>query len=446
MKATFILTFLFVSVLLAGCGDANHSSDSKTSDSTVASDTLSSEDAENTDSIDISEEDTAQPACPEPTGQYPRARAEHAGIFDPQKKRLVIYGGSLGIPINCGFPEHTYENETWMYDTECEQWSLLDSSPDHGRTRHNAVYDSRDHRMIIFGGRSREGSSGPYTLYDSIWALDLNNDSWSQITPTNSGPAARINFAMAYDSTRHRILVFGGNTSNSGLTILEQNDTWAFDLDTQTWSELTITGTLPEKRLWVSGLYDAPRDQFLIFGGGDSSAFNSNATYFNKLWALEFSSDTLQWQQIDAESSEMPDRRFWSAMAYDSIYDSILLFGGHDDGNLGNRNDLWRFETATRQWVTVHIGDTFNKPANGVCDFPPDFTNVDMQSPERRHAHVFVTGENGAWLTGGKTDCGNVDDVFAFDTTSDTWQRYHTPSVGEVCIRRGGLQCNDLCF
>ena len=90
--------------------------------------------------------------------------------------------------------------------------------------------------------------------------------------------------------------------------------------------------------------------------------------------------------------------------------------------------------------------DTWNKPANGFCDFPPDFTHVDFDAPERRNAAVFVAGDDSAWLTGGKTDCGAVDDLMRLDLESATWEDVTTATVGVSCLRKGGLNCNDLCF
>ena len=48
------------------------------------------------------------------------------------------------------------------------------------------------------------------------------------------------------------------------------------------------------------------------------------------------------------------------------------------------------------------LGDTFNKPANGFCSFPPDFTNIVPDTPERRSAHIWVAGDESVWLSGGR--------------------------------------------
>ena len=48
-----------------------------------------------------------------------------------------------------------------------------------------------------------------------------------------------------------------------------------------------------------------------------------------------------------------PDGRFWGGLIHDLGSDRYVLFGGHDDGVLGNRNDLWAFDVVARTWREV---------------------------------------------------------------------------------------------
>ena len=123
-----------------------------------------------------------EPVCPDPTGDRPMRRSEHAGIYDPVGDRLVIYGGTLAVPVNCSFPTPTFESETWIYEVDCGLWRQVGGASPGGRNRHMTVYDSSEHRMILFGGRYRSGSSGPYVLYNDLWSFDLTTETWSQIT------------------------------------------------------------------------------------------------------------------------------------------------------------------------------------------------------------------------------------------------------------------------
>ena len=50
-----------------------------------------------------------------------------------------------------------------------------------------------------------------------------------------------------------------------------------------------------------------------------------------------------------------------------------------------------------------------------------------------------------AWLVGGKTDCGVVDDVQALDLSTMAWEAVQSATAGESCLRAGGLSCDALC-
>lgn len=387
-------------------------------------------------------EEPLEDPCPPPDGLRPMRRSEHAGIFDPIGEQLIYFGGSLGVPVECSYPTPTFERETWILDLKCQLWRLIPGGPPTGRNRHAAVYDSNEHRMLIFGGRYRLGTSGDYTLYGDVWAFDLETETWSEVV-TNQGPSARINPGVAYDAEAHRMIVFGGNASASGMNYLALNDTWVLDLETNTWSELATSGT-PSARLFVSAIWDDARGRLITHGGADNGAFSPTAQYFDEVFSLDV--DTGVWTRLDDPINQRPDGRFWGGLVHDTYHDGYLLFGGHDDGVLGNRNDLWSFDPDLHVWTQIELGDTFNKPANGFCSFPPDFTNIVPDTPERRSAHIWVGGEKSVWLSGGKTDCGVIDDVMALDLESLTWVEIDTPTVGVSCLRKGGLTCNDYCF
>ncbi len=389
------------------------------------------------------ESDTGNVAeCPEPTGVRPPQISEHGGAFVPSESggQIVMFGGSLGIPENCGFPERTYETTTWLYDVSCDSWSRVESSiTPPGRTRHQMVYDSVEDRVLLFGGL---GPQGP--LADT-WALDMETMEWSEVQ-TNQGPAPRLNFAAAYDPAG-RLVIIGGNTGPSVVSINPVIDVWVLDLSTNEWIERTPTVSGPVPRLWVSGLWDENRSQMVIFGGGDDSAFTGTVEYLKDVWAWKDDGGTPGWIKLDGMAEEQPQGRFWAGWVRDETNDRYVLFAGHDDTDLGNKNDTWFFDPDSGQWSEHLAGDIPNKPPNGFCDFPADFTLVEQESPERRNGHIFVAGPNGGYAMGGKTDCGIVDDLTRFNFATDTWETLTRATAGEVCLRRGGGDsCTSMCL
>ena len=124
-------------------------------------------------------------------------------------------------------------------------------------------------------------------------------------------------------------------------------------------------------------------------------------------------------------------------ITWDKVSSKLYLFGGHDDGAVGNQNDTWSFDPATMQWSAIIDPETVNQPANGFCDFPRDFVIPNLDAPDRRASHLAVLDDTrGEWVVfGGKTDCGVIDDVWTFDLGRETWVRLLESTVGEACIR-----------
>ena len=85
------------------------------------------------------------------------------------------------------------------------------------RERHALAYDSARGKVVLFGGMSNEG----HGLGDT-WEWDGTN--WEEVTPATS-PQARVSHGLAYDSTRERVVLFGGE----GWSDRHLGDTWEWD-------------------------------------------------------------------------------------------------------------------------------------------------------------------------------------------------------------------------
>jgi hypothetical protein len=448
-----LFRIVILTVLIAGCGDSgtvggDTSTTADTLEDTSGADTSTGPDVDDDTKApeDTGSPDTkvGGPNCPPFSGERPPALSEHAGVYDPIGKRLVFHGGNPEFPVQC-IGKNSYVSETWSYLLECQQWEKLASDGPSARGRSSAVYDSNNHAMVIFGGRFRtKGASGlsPYTLYDETWRFDLVTDTWTQMVTSGQGPSARVSASAIFDPTQNRLVLFGGNSSSGGVNYIPHNDTYALDLATATWTQLQTAGA-PSPRLFAAPAYDSKRHAMIIVHGGDQNAFIG--PFLGDTWSLDLAS--LQWTQIDAGTpSQSPDRRIWGRAVYSSAKDRIVLFGGHDDGTLGNRNDLWELNPETGSWEMMQQGDTFNKPSNGICDFPPDFANVVFGIPERRGAHLFAysEAENKIFVHGGKTDCGEIDDVWELDLATYSWLDVEPATIGEVCIRYSDT-CTSIC-
>jgi hypothetical protein len=93
-----------------------------------------------------------------PPGLRPAGAITHAGIYDPVRDQLVVFGGS-------------YHNETWALSLDASpQWSRIaeDDPLPPGRIDHVTVFDPARDRMVVFGGHT-----GLTALQDS-WALEFS--------------------------------------------------------------------------------------------------------------------------------------------------------------------------------------------------------------------------------------------------------------------------------
>ena len=88
-------------------------------------------------------------------------------------------------------------------------------------------------------------------------------------------------------------------------------------------------------------------------------------------------------------------------------------------------------------------GDEFNKPPNDFCDPPADFATFDPNSPERRESHIFTNTRDGAFLFGGRTDCGVANDSWLLDLNSFGWETLNESISGMTCYRSGRTDCDD---
>jgi hypothetical protein len=81
--------------------------------------------------------------------------------------------------------------------------------------------------------------------------------------------------------------------------------------------------------------------------------------------------------------------------------------------------------------------EVVNEPAFGFCDFPTNFTEPNLDAPDRRHAHLAALDtQRGEWVVfAGKTDCGIINDVWVYDLARDAWLLRQPSTVGEACNR-----------
>ncbi len=342
-----------------------------------------------------------------------------------------------------------------------------------GRWLHGAGYDTRNDRLIVYGGHGAAGSLG------DVWVL-LNasgkggTPTWTSLNPAGLPPAARRAGMVAYDSIRNQLIVYGGTDANNYI----QTDLWllsnanglggapswtrmpvtptpevigrrAFGYDaradrmelfggivcnsnTQTCTLFNSLASLrnlsgvvqyvtesapgPSARSNATGAYDVGNGRLFVVGGNTSSAYNQARDVTGETWALSGASGsgTLSWRQAPS----LADGREYHSAIYDSRDNRLVVFGGVGLDNYV-RNDVWLLDGAgtlqSMQWL-AYAAQSSTKP-----------------KARSGAAAVYVSGQNLLLLFGGNT--GNNTFV------SDVWTlKLTAPGVASVAVLSNATQ------
>ena len=152
-----------------------------------------------------------------PAGTAPVGRSMNGspGAYDPASNRMIVFGGRDREGKNL--------NDVWVLvganGIGAHQWVELIKNGAAGsppaRSGHSTVYDSANNRLIVFGG------CGGYCVpvLNDVWVLSNANGLggtpvWTQL-PLPNGPAARTNAAASYDAVNNRLIVFGGQDGSA---------------------------------------------------------------------------------------------------------------------------------------------------------------------------------------------------------------------------------------
>jgi hypothetical protein len=149
-------------------------------------------------------------------GIAPDARGGAAAAFDPANGNFVLFGGSRGS-------SGALLDDTWVHDARAWKHVATDVHPS-ARFSSAAADDDAHHNLVLFGGYggSTSGSGSSNSPLGDTWIW--TGQSWTQMHPLTS-PSPRFGHAMAYDSFRGQVVLYGGQNGPNAVL----NDTWAWD-------------------------------------------------------------------------------------------------------------------------------------------------------------------------------------------------------------------------
>lgn len=306
------------------------------------------------------------PSCRIPVGGGIPDRSGSSAVCLPLCVRQPLLPLMLSIPLVM-FSVQAFAVEIAIPP----QWAPLDTvgSPS-PRWGHKMAYDASRDRVVLFGGDTGRVSGETWLLNGTTWTL-----------AQNYGPSARTHQAMAYDSTRNRVVMFGGTTGG--------DETWewiGFG-----WRRFGTRG--PTARAFHAMAYDSDRDRMVLFGGLNVS------TPLGDTWELEGGTT---WT---LKSTTGPVPRYAHAMAYDAVRHRVVLFGGWDGSDY--KDDTWEWDGS--QWLEI--------------------TSVRRPSARLGHAMVFDPTRQTIFLFGGEGDSGRQRDTWEWDGVTWGWRYGIGPSA-----------------
>ncbi|MDX1387711.1 MAG: kelch repeat-containing protein [Acidobacteriota bacterium] len=252
-----------------------------------------------------------------------------------------------------------------------------------------SIYDPVGHRMIVFGGKTSSGD------VNDVWAFDLADDTWTELTPAvGPAPAGRFTANAVYDSLNHSMIVWSGQGTGAFL-----NDVWSFDLANPGWSEYMPAAPMPNIRYGTAAVFDPATRELVTFAGF------TDMGRFDDTW--RFDGDDVQWTDVSPASG--PSQRCLHSASYDGLTHRMIIYGGQQTGAL---DDIWAFDLANDTWADL-------TPATR-----PDgrFFTAQAYDAIRHRALVF----------GGNLSPGRSDEVWAFDLAAETWSEVQPSGSGPL--------------
>jgi len=177
-----------------------------------------------------------------PTAPSAQAKPSPRGVFamayDSKSNHVILYGGETGDYKL----QASYNGETWAFDVATNSWTnMKPASSPNPRGLAELAYDAESDRIILFEG----GSLPTHWKSDDIaWAYDFNTNTWKKMNA--KGPTGYLGCQMAYDSESDRIILFGGYNISEDQAL---QATWAYDYDTDTWTEMKPAVNPPGRNL-----------------------------------------------------------------------------------------------------------------------------------------------------------------------------------------------------
>ena len=250
---------------------------------------------------------------------------------------------------------------------------------------------------------------------------------WKRVGANNL-PDGRYAQASAFDEIRQVVVMFGGMASSPNAPMNAQQDTWEWSPAGGAWKARTIAGAAPAARTGAAMAYDSIRNKFVLFGGRAGSGYDYQDTW-------EWDPGTGVWTDKSGPGAK-PSARSQHGMIFDSKAGKIVLFGGGRSQFGGDImtislafDDTWEYDGATATWTQR---TTASSPSARV-------DSGFAYSSQTNKAYLF----GGMEVTSASAGGTPMQDIWEWDSAAGTWTE--RTSAGNkpspFCAWHGHRQC-----
>jgi hypothetical protein len=172
-------------------------------------------------------------------------------------------------------------------------------------------------QLIVFGGYAGDGSH-----HNDTWALDLSTNNWSQVSTSGGPPPGRHAFGASYDPANDQFVIAGGSWGHG--------DTWALDLGSGTWAQ--VAGA-PHAFGAVCSAFDDEIGRMIVVGGEHGMPPDTMTLVFD-VWSNAWFDVNVPGAVPPIRGNEVPSAIF------DPVGQRTILFGGGTSLST-TFNDTW---------------------------------------------------------------------------------------------------------
>lgn len=244
--------------------------------------------------------------------------------------------------------------------------------------------DTTRNKLVVYGG----GADSDY--YGDTWETD--GSTWTRAA-TATGPGKRSEATVAYDSVRRKMVLFGGVHLSRG----RLSDTWEWD--GTNWTQVATTGP-------------SANPARMVF-----SAAESRCLLYESTTGITWAWNGSVWSQT---ATAGPGQRWYPAMTYDSGRGKVVLFGGGSSDGL-YYDDTWEWNGAA--W-------------NKVAQLGPE--------PRTAASLAYDPTRQRSVLVGGTGYSGTISGTWEWDGTKWTWMSATvpiTPGDSPLCYLPSLTKC-----